>query len=80
MANQSTAEDKVIDQGTVLQAGAAPAPAGLALLRGAHAEAQPRSRGDSTLGLEFRRRGTHVDLRSPRSGRLPGHSRAHWRA
>ncbi len=42
MANQSTAEDRLIDRRTVLQAGAALAAAGPALLRGVHAEAQPR--------------------------------------
>src|SRR5947209_1153690 len=42
MANQSTAEDGLIDRRIVLQAGAVLAAAGAALLRGAHAEAQPR--------------------------------------
>ena len=42
MANRSTAEDRLIDRRTVLRAGAALAAAGPALLRGAHAEAQPR--------------------------------------
>src|SRR3954471_18447431 len=47
MANQSTNGDRLIDRRTVLQAGAALAAAGPALLRGADAEAQPRPRGAS---------------------------------
>jgi hypothetical protein len=42
MANQSTAGDRLIDRRSVLWAGAALAAAGPALLRGAHAVAQPR--------------------------------------
>ena len=42
MANRSTGEDRLIDRRTVLQAGAMLAAAGPALLRGVHAEAQPR--------------------------------------
>ena len=44
MANQSIAEDRLIDRRTVLRAGAALAAAGPALLRGAHADAQARPR------------------------------------
>ncbi len=44
MAKQSPAKDGLIDRRTVLQAGAALAAAGPALLRGGHAEAQPRPR------------------------------------
>ena len=44
MANRSTGGDRLIDRRTVLQAGAALAAAGPALLRGAHAEAQPKAR------------------------------------
>ena len=47
MANQSTAGDRLIDRRSVLQAGAALAAAGPALLHGAHAEAQPRPSGAS---------------------------------
>src|SRR6202047_4636597 len=47
MANQSTAEDRLIDRRTMLRAGAALAAAGPALLRGAQAEAQPRPGGAS---------------------------------
>ena len=46
MANQSTAEDRLIDRRTVLQAGTALAAAGPALLRGAHAK---RSRNPEEL-------------------------------
>src|SRR3979409_498167 len=45
MANQSTAEDRLIDRRIVLQAGAALAAGGAALLRAPHAEAQPRPGG-----------------------------------
>src|ERR1700719_701510 len=51
MANQSTAGDRLTDRRTVLQAGAALAAAGPALLRGAHAEAQPRPRGGSPMTI-----------------------------
>jgi hypothetical protein len=51
MANQSTAADRLIDRRTVLQAGAALAAAGPALLRGAHAEAQLRPRGASPMTI-----------------------------
>ena len=44
MANRSTCGDRPIDRRTVLQAGAVLATAGPALLRGVHAEAQPRPR------------------------------------
>src|ERR1700730_5286966 len=47
MANQSTAEDSLIDRRPMLRAGAALAAAGPALLRGAQAEAQPRPGGAS---------------------------------
>src|ERR1700738_1620686 len=47
MANQSTAEDRLIDRRTMLRAGAALAAAGPALLRGAQAEAQPQPGGAS---------------------------------
>jgi 6-phosphogluconolactonase len=43
MEKASTAADKRIDRRIVLQAGAALAVAGPAILRGAHAEAQPRA-------------------------------------
>ena len=42
MANRSTGGDRLIDRRTVLQAGAMLAAVGPALLRGVHAEAQPR--------------------------------------
>ena len=42
MANRSTGGDRLIDRRTVLQAGAMLAAAGPAVLRGVHAEAQPR--------------------------------------
>ena len=51
MANQSTAGDRLIERRTVLQAGAALAAAGPALLRGAHAEAQPRPGGASPMTI-----------------------------
>src|SRR6202795_1202517 len=51
MANQSTAGDRLIDRRTVLQAGAALTAAGPALLRGVHAEAQPRPRGASPMTI-----------------------------
>src|SRR5260370_41649696 len=44
MANRSTGGDGLIDRRTVLQAGAALAAAGPALLRSVHAEAQPQRR------------------------------------
>jgi hypothetical protein len=47
MANQSAAGDRLIDRRTVLQAGAALAAAGSALLRAGRTEAQPRHRGAS---------------------------------
>src|SRR6516162_9677000 len=47
MANRSTGADRHIDRRSVLQAGAAMATAGPALLRGAQAEAQPRPGGAS---------------------------------
>jgi hypothetical protein len=43
MVDQPTAEDRLIDRRSVLRAGAALAVAGPALLRGAHAKAQPRA-------------------------------------
>src|SRR5439155_1946773 len=51
MANQSTAGDRLIDRRTVLQGRAALAAAGPALLRGAHAQAQPRPRGASPMTI-----------------------------
>src|SRR5437868_3299230 len=51
MANQSTAEDRLIDRRTVLQAGAALAAAAPAPLRGANAEAQPRHGGASPMTI-----------------------------
>src|SRR5947208_8405776 len=51
MTNQSTAADRLIDRRTVLQAGAALAAAGPALLRGAQAEAQPRPKGASPMTI-----------------------------
>jgi hypothetical protein len=41
---QSAAEERLIDRRTVLQAGAALAAAGSALLRRAHAQTQPQLR------------------------------------
>jgi len=51
MAIQSTAEDRLLRRRTLLQAGAALATAGTALLRGAHAEAQPAPRGASSMTI-----------------------------
>src|SRR3984893_2842863 len=51
MANQSTDGDRVIDRRTALRAGAALAAAGPALLRGAQAETQPRSRTASPMAV-----------------------------
>ena len=51
MANKLTTVGKSIDQRSVLQAGAALAAAGPALLRGTHAVAQPRSRGASPMTI-----------------------------
>src|SRR6266446_3118692 len=51
MANQSTPADRLIDRRKVLQGGAALAAAGPALLRGAHAVAQPRPRGASPMTI-----------------------------
>src|SRR5947207_5763865 len=51
MTNQSTHGDRLIDRRKVLQAGAALAAAGPALLRGAPAEAQPQSRGASPMTI-----------------------------
>ncbi len=45
MTNPSAAEDRLIDRRRVLRAGAALAAAGPALLRGTHAEAQPKPAG-----------------------------------
>jgi L-fuconolactonase len=47
MANQQTAEDRLIDRRSVLRAGAALTAAGPALLHAVHAEAQPRASGAS---------------------------------
>ena len=47
MADRSPAGDRLIDRRSVVQAGAALAAAGPALLRGAHAEAQPQPGGAS---------------------------------
>jgi 6-phosphogluconolactonase len=49
MAKASPAADKCIDRRIVLKAGAALAAAGPALLRGGHAEAQPRANGATAL-------------------------------
>src|SRR5438045_1966081 len=49
MVDRSTAEHRLIDRRTVLRAGAALTAAGPALLRGAHAEAQPRPSGASPM-------------------------------
>jgi 6-phosphogluconolactonase len=50
MDKTSTAADKRIDRRTVLQVGAAAlAAAGPAVLRGGHAEAQPRANGETAL-------------------------------
>src|SRR3984885_15366059 len=51
MASPSTAGDRLIDRRTVLRAGAALAAAGPALLRGVHAEAQPRPTGASPMTI-----------------------------
>jgi hypothetical protein len=51
MAKQSTAADRLIDRRTVLHASAALATAGPALLRGTHAEAQPRPRAASPMTI-----------------------------
>src|SRR5437016_6230740 len=51
MADQPTAKDRLIDRRTVLQAGAALAAAGPALLCGARAEAQPRPSGTSAMTI-----------------------------
>ena len=51
MANQSTADDRLIDRRKMLQTGAALAAAGVALLGGAHARAQPRPRGASSMTI-----------------------------
>jgi hypothetical protein len=47
MANQSTAEDRLIDRRSVLRTGVALAAAGPALLHAEHAKAQPRPDGAS---------------------------------
>src|SRR6201998_2016467 len=49
MINQPTAEDRLIDRRSMLQAGAALAAAAPALLHGAQAEAQPRPGGASPM-------------------------------
>src|SRR5215207_7474607 len=49
MAQQSTGADRHIERRTVLQAGVALAAAGPALVRGSHAEAQPRPRAPMTI-------------------------------
>src|SRR5215472_4276941 len=49
MAKASPAADKCINRRIVLKAGAALAVAGRALLRGGHAEAQPRANGKTAL-------------------------------
>jgi len=51
MANQPTAEDRLIDRRSVLRAGAALAAAGPALLHGVHAKAQPRPSGASPMTI-----------------------------
>jgi L-fuconolactonase len=51
MVNQPTADDRLIDRRSVLRAGAAVAAAGPALLHGAHAEAQPRPSGASSITI-----------------------------
>src|SRR5437764_12803056 len=51
MASQSTDGDRLLDRRTLLQAGAALGAAGPALLRGAHAEAQPRARAASPMTI-----------------------------
>src|SRR5260221_8329032 len=49
MTNQSTDGGRLVDRRTVLQAGATLATAGPALLRGTHADAQPRPRAASAM-------------------------------
>ena len=49
MADQPTAEDRIMDRRSVLRAGAALAAAGPTLLHGAHAGAQPRPSGASPI-------------------------------
>ena len=51
MANQSTAEDRLIDRRSVLRTGAALAVAGPSLLHGARAQAQPRPGGASPMTI-----------------------------
>ena len=51
MANKSTGADRHLDRRSVMQAGAALAAAGPALLRGVPAEAQPRQRGASPMTI-----------------------------
>src|ERR1700721_673706 len=52
MAHQSPAGGRLIDRRTVLRAGAALAASGLALLRSADAEAQPRPKGAPPMVID----------------------------
>ena len=51
MANQPTAEDRLMDRRSVLRTGAALAAAGPAVLHGARVEAQPRPSGASPMTI-----------------------------
>ena len=74
MANQSTVPDRLIDRRNVLQAGAALAAAGPALLRGAHAGAQAQPRGASPMTIID----SQVHVYEANTPKRPWHSVPNW--
>jgi predicted TIM-barrel fold metal-dependent hydrolase len=74
MVNQPTADDRLIDRRSVLRAGAALAAAGPALLHGAHAEAQPRPSGASSIGITD----AQVHAYAANTPERPWHSVPNW--
>ena len=76
MVNQSIGRDGLIDRRTVLQVGAGLATAGPALLRGAHAEAQPRPQGASHTTIID----SQVHAYAANTPERPWHSVPNWPA